>query len=835
MNGTLTAKAPGARGAHRLRALGRLVWFALPSTLVVGLSGLFLVIDTYFVSRLGPDVLLGVSLVFPLYLILVMVFGGGLGVGLSVVVSMSLGRGDEAKARVAAGNALALALGLSVVLGGLGLWGGPALFARLAPSAGAAVTAWQFGWPVFSATPLIATALSITNLLRSEKRLGAAAAMMLAGGLVNTALNPVLIHGWGGAPALGATGAGLATGAGYAVSCLFGLCLLRRQRRLALRWGHLRPSWATIKSLVGIALPTVVTYVVNNAALLALLALFAKGSPDAGVAFGLATRLEYLLVLALYGLGGALMTLAGEARGAGKTAEAHQVFRLAGLAALLGTVPVCAALWIWPEPWFRLFGATAAALQVGARYLRAAAPAYPLYAYALTLNYAFQTMGRAGTGLLLTALRGWLIAVPGAALALALAGHLGPVIWVIVASFVLHAVAAWWVMARAMERETAGGSGGGAPVRGGGDLPALELPGWTVTPYPLAYSLLWPWYFRVPSTRNHSGLERPPLRARLSLMEQPTVRICAIGDVMVMQGDRVPEFSPELVALLSSADQIIGCCEAPLGKHERDPGARYSFMFNMPVEYLRGIIEASGAPPDRWALTLANNHVADVGGLGPEITYQRLRSIGVTPLGRRVQGDQHPLHVVQRRGLRLGLASWTQWLNVDQFAPGDARVWRLPEVVTLPWRRLREELGLDALIGSTHWEYEWQHFPRKETRAMAGALHRAGFDLLVGSHQHVLQSFERHAHGLTLYGMGNFCSGLGRAWPARMTSVAEIELGTRGADRGRVVAYRLHLFAQVNGGERIQLLPLERVPSPLRGRIRERVSKLFEVAVQPCA
>src|SRR5262245_42299184 len=216
--GTLTTPAPATRGG-RLRALGRLVWFALPSTLVVSLSGLFLVIDTYFVSRLGPDVLLGVSLVFPLYLVLVMVFGGGLGVGLSVVVSMSLGRGDEAKARLASGNALSLALGLSVVLAAMGRPGGPAPCARLAPSAGAAAAAWRFGWPVFAATPLIAAALTITNLLRSEKRLGAAAAMMLAGGLVNTALNPALIGGRWGAPALGATGAGIATEAGFAVSC----------------------------------------------------------------------------------------------------------------------------------------------------------------------------------------------------------------------------------------------------------------------------------------------------------------------------------------------------------------------------------------------------------------------------------------------------------------------------------------------------------------------------------------------------------------------------------------------------------------------------------------
>jgi len=358
------------------------------------------------------------------------------------------------------------------------------------------------------------------------------------------------------------------------------------------------------------------------------------------------------------------------------------------------------------------------------------------------------------------------------------------------------------------------------------DLVALDRGAHRVSPYPLSYTLVWPYYFRFPSMRNHTGLQRPALHFRTPAPPQPTVRVCALGDIMVMHGDRVPNLSPELVALLSSAEVVLGCCEAPLGRRYRDPAAKYSFMFNMPVEYLEGIIDQSGVPPDRWALNIANNHAGDVGAEGPAVTQHRLRELGVTPLGGRNRNDEHPIKVFECGGLRLGLAGWTRWLNVDVFRAGEG-VWRSEDISRLPLRKLRRDQALDALLGIAHWEFEWSHFPRAETRTAAAELHKAGFDLIVGSHPHVLQPLEWFGTGLSLYSLGNFCSGLGRAWPARMTSVAEIEFGTVGIHRGRVVSYRLHFFAQVNGASRIELLPLERVPTLLRNRIIRRVLRLF--------
>jgi poly-gamma-glutamate synthesis protein (capsule biosynthesis protein) len=289
-----------------------------------------------------------------------------------------------------------------------------------------------------------------------------------------------------------------------------------------------------------------------------------------------------------------------------------------------------------------------------------------------------------------------------------------------------------------------------------------------------------------------------------------------------MQRDRVPVFDPALRSLFSSADLIVGTCEAAMGRPDCDPAAEHHFLFNMPAAYLRGVIEQSGVPPERWYLSAANNHSGDVGPDGLSSTVRYLRSLGVHPLGARVEG-QPPCTVIDHDGLRIGLSAWTHWLNLPE-----ARAWRSPEVLSVPWKVLRATLDLDCLIGSGHWEYEWQHFPRAETRALARQLGNAGFDLLIGSHPHVLQPLEWLDRALCAYSLGNFCSGLGPSWPARMCNVLTVDLGTEGPYRGKVVGYQVHLFVQVDDGEQVSLLPLDAAPEPLRGLIARRAATLLQ-------
>jgi Na+-driven multidrug efflux pump len=801
--------------AATISLAGKVARFALPATAIMFLSGLFLIVDTYFVARLGEDALAGASLVFPLYLILLTTFGGGLGIGLSIVIAVRLGRNDLPGAQRAVGSALALALGSATLLAALFLLGGRWLFSQMSSSGAVVDAAMDFARPIFLGAPVIAISLTMINLLRSEKKLGAAGLMLLVGGAVNTVLNPLLIHGGFGLPALGVAGAGLATTVGFAVTGALGVLFFGGPGRLSLLPSRLEIVRADAVEILGIALPTIATYVANNLVLLALTSIWTGFGMDALNGFGLTSRLEYVLVLGTYGFGGAIVTLGGEAWGAGKRDEVARICAISAVFAFASTAVASALLFCSPTSWFALFDAPAATAAAGADYLRIVALTYPCYALGLTLNYGYQTIAQAYQPLLYVTVRGFFVAVPVAGMTVAMNAPVEVAAAGVAWSFVLYGLLSAVLLRPAMNRSA------DAPER-----PTRRVSAMSVSPYPWTYTVRWPWYFWRPSMRNHTGLGRAPLQyERPGIGAQRTIRVCAIGDIMVMQQDRVPVLDPGLVEILSGSDIVIGCCESPVTRLARDPTAKYSFLFDMPADYLRGIIDQSGVAPEKWYLSVANNHAGDEGRDGLPATLQHLTSLGVNPIGYRGPGST-PWSVIECDPLRIGIAAWTNWLNLEVFDQSH-QIWRSSDMTTIPWDEMKSTLQLDCLIGSAHWEYEWQHFPRRETRDLARTLHGSGFDLLIGSHPHVLQPMEWLGRSLCVYSLGNFCSGLGISWPARMTSVLAMELGTEGEDRGKVVRYRLHLFAQVEDQGRVRIVPLHEAPAGLSKRIRARVPRIF--------
>lgn len=838
---TLAQHGPAEPGTWALaRELLRL---SIPATLIMVLSGMSLLVDTYFVAGLGSAAIAGVSLVFPFYLYLLMAFGGGIGVGISVVLAVRLGRGDLGSAQRVVGSAFALTVGISLAVAVAFALGGRSLFARMTGDGTVLEAAVRFARPIFFGAPVIAVCLTISNVLRSEKRVKEAAIMLLVSSAVNALLNPVLIHGRFGAPAMGVAGAGVATVLGFLVSAVLGVAYLRGGggRRLSLGPAAWRIARRDVREILRIALPTLGSYAATICVLMVLSVIWARFGTDALASYGLVTRLEYLLAVVIYGIGSAILTLGGEAWGAGRHRELARICWIAGGCVVATTTLLAVILAVTPATWFELFGASPAVVESGARYLQIAALSYPFYALALTLNYAYQTLSRAHLPLLWSLLRGFAIAVPVAVAVAAPDGSIATAAAGVAASLVvLGALTAGWLprsIAR-MRLRAVGPAAGDPRPASWSSLPALprelepsgELPrrdlvkasALRVSPYPLSYTLRWPWYFRRPSTRNHTEMALLPRRfERAGAGAQRRIRICAVGDIMVMQGDRVPELDPALVALFSSADLVIGTCEAAIGRPDCDPAAEHHFLFNMPAAYLRAIIEQSGAPPERWYLSAANNHSGDIGPDGLSCTVRYLRGLGVHPVGARIEG-QSPFAVAEVGGVRIGIAAWTHWLNLPE-----PRAWRSPEILSVSWQALRETHQLDCLIGSGHWEFEWQHFPRAETRELAHRLGEAGFDLIIGSHPHVLQPLEWIGSTLCAYSLGNFCSGLGSSWAARMCNVIVVDIGTEGDARGKVVGYEVHLFAQVDDGERVRLLPLEAAPERLRARIKNRAAAVL--------
>ena len=102
------------------------------------------------------------------------------------------------------------------------------------------------------------------------------------------------------------------------------------------------------------------------------------------------------------------------------------------------------------------------------------------------------------------------------------------------------------------------------------------------------------------------------------------------------------------------------------------------------------------------------------------------------------------------------------------------------------------------------------------------------FDLLLGSHTHVLQPCEWIGEAPCFYMLGNFC-GLGIAWPVKIIPLLELEISRDAASGVAVTAYRLHYFHQVDGEHETAIVPLSEMPPEVVERARARISKVYRM------
>ena len=339
------------------------------------------------------------------------------------------------------------------------------------------------------------------------------------------------------------------------------------------------------------------------------------------------------------------------------------------------------------------------------------------------------------------------------------------------------------------------------------------------SPYPLSYDLKWPFLHLRPSTRRQGRLPRRPLAHDFVPHDDREIaRVLCFGDLMGLTGDRVPAFTGELAELFGGADLVIGNCEAPIVRGEHDPRAFYLQRFRMATAYLREALDRFAIDPARTVLSIANNHIGDQGVEGAAVTVELLRELGVTVAGLRSE----PVVVRTSRGVRVGVAAWSEWMNRDGFGPGEG-VSRTHDALAHDWRATRARLELDTLVASPHWEWEFQHFPSAATVEQATTLAGAGFDAIAGHHPHVVQPIAWLGDTVCQFSLGNLLART-LTWPHRLLTVLELRIATIGTSRGRVVGYRCHPFVQLDD----ELVSLQRAPTRYRRRMAARLGLLFQ-------
>jgi putative MATE family efflux protein len=413
------------------RTLVQLAW---PNVLVMVAQASVGLVETYFVGQLGTDALAGVSLVFPAVMLMQMMSAGAVGGGIASAIARALGGGRRADADALVLHALVIAVVFGLAFTAALLGGGRWLYAVMGGSGYALDAALIYSNVVFSAAVLIWLYNSLSNVIRGTGNMAVPATVTCAGVVVLIPLSPCLIFGWGPFPALGVAGGAVAVLTFYFAGSLVLAGYIwcgRSVVRIRLNGGGLR--WALFYDIMKVGAVAALITVQTNLTIAIATGLVGRFGGAAIAGYGTASRLEYLLIPLVFGLGAPLVAVVGTNMGAGQRERALQAAWIgaaiaAGLCEFIG---LAAAL--FPAAWLSLFDTDPAMLDAGTRYLHRVGPVYGVFGLGMGLYFASQGAGRLLWPLLanmarlaIAAAGGWLAldlggGVSGVFLALALA------------------------------------------------------------------------------------------------------------------------------------------------------------------------------------------------------------------------------------------------------------------------------------------------------------------------------------------------------------------------------------------------------------------------------
>lgn len=290
----------------------------LPMILSMMLQALYNIVDSAFISNMaenGEAAVNALTLAFPMQMLIVAI-GIGTGVGTNALVAKCLGQGDKEKASKVAGNAQFLAAVIYVAFLLFGIFGVRFYIDTQTSSPLIHDMAVDYLTICCVMSPGVIFFAAYEKLLQATGHSMYSTIAQITGAITNIILDPIMIYGLLGCPALGAKGAAYATVIGQCVSWLLGWTFhLKVNREISNRMQYFKPSGSIIKGIYSIGLPAIIAQALMSIMTYGLNIILGTVSEAMVTAYGLYYKIQQFVLFAAFGLRDAITPIVSFAHG----------------------------------------------------------------------------------------------------------------------------------------------------------------------------------------------------------------------------------------------------------------------------------------------------------------------------------------------------------------------------------------------------------------------------------------------------------------------------------------------------------------------------------------
>ena len=396
-----------------------LISMSLPMMASMLVQALYNIVDSIFVARVSEAALTAVSISFPIQNLMI-AFGVGIGVGVNALLSKSLGEGDQPRAQRIALQGIFIEVICCAIFILVGIFAMDLFFRG--QTADAEIIA--LGKDYLSICCIFSVGLFaqliFERLLQATGRTVLSMISQCAGALINIIFDPILIFGvsWLGIPAMGVTGAAIATVFGQIVGGIVAIVLnVRRNRELDFRFRGFRPDGKLCGSILFIGIPSAImgsigsfmTYGVNK-----ILFAFEEVGKTAAAVFGVYFKLQSFVFMPVFGLNNGMVPIVSYNYGAKRPDRITQTIRLSAIYAVAIMAAGVAVVQLIPDKLLRLFDASEQMLTIGVPALRIISTCFVFAGFSIVCSSVFQALGNSIFSMIMSITRQLAVLLPAA-------------------------------------------------------------------------------------------------------------------------------------------------------------------------------------------------------------------------------------------------------------------------------------------------------------------------------------------------------------------------------------------------------------------------------------
>ncbi|MDA9820906.1 MATE family efflux transporter [Paracoccaceae bacterium] len=369
---------------------------AIPAAFGMLFTTLYNVVDVYYAGLLSTDAQAGLAIGYQAFFIL-MAVGFGLSSALSTLVSNAKGSGDAAEAQRYVVQGLAFGGVITASCMVIGWFLGPELIVLVSePGAYRDAAMGYFYWLIF-ALPGFLLAYGGNGILQAHGDSRSMQRALMAAFIANIGLNPLFMFGlpgvWSGMGFNGIAAATIISQTGVMVYIL--VRIFRLEVMQSVQITAFQPDKDSFRKIFAQLLPAGSAMIIMFISGFVVQFALKTFGGHAVAAYGVALRIEQILLLPVLGMTGALLPIAGQNFGAQKYDRVRKALKYCWGVGFAMTALATPILFFGGTFVMALFSNDPDVIRAGSSYLRVDAFLFPVYMMLFSINSLLQAFKQA--------------------------------------------------------------------------------------------------------------------------------------------------------------------------------------------------------------------------------------------------------------------------------------------------------------------------------------------------------------------------------------------------------------------------------------------------------